>query len=165
MSGLSRTLGFATLGAAVALVFACSSEEGTAAPDVTDASGDVASERAPEPEPELEDEDVIPCGPRRVLQTVCQSCHTRPPRNGAPFPLVTRSNIVRRGVGGREVRELMIEEVEARRMPLAPVTIDDASRATLLEWLKAGSPAVVAQQCTDAGSGDAAADADAAAGD
>jgi len=97
---------------------------------------------------EPDDANTIPCGPRRVLQNVCQRCHRKPPVNGAPFPLLTRSNIVRVGPDG-EIRELMIEEMEVGRMPLAPVTIDYDSRETLLDWLHAGAPAEAPHGCEE----------------
>jgi hypothetical protein len=95
---------------------------------------------------EPDDEDTIPCGPRHVLQSVCQRCHQNPPIRGAPFPLVTRSNIVRVGPDG-QIRELMIAQLEARRMPLFPETIDEGSRTILLAWLHAGAPAIEPREC------------------
>jgi mono/diheme cytochrome c family protein len=111
---------------------------------------------------EPDDTDAIPCGPRLVLQTVCQRCHQRPPIRGAPFPLVTRSNIVRIGPDG-EIRLLMIQQLETKRMPLVPETIEDDARATLLEWLHAGAPAASPSSCetADAGAPDAPVDASA----
>lgn len=135
------------------VVSACSSgSDGVA--DAGDASVEAAA-------PVLaEDADMIPCGPRAVLQAICQTCHSRPPREGAPFPLVTRSNIVGTAADGRQLRELMIEQLEAKRMPLPPVTIEDDRRAVLLDWLRAGAPAIAAQECSDAGApADASADA------
>jgi hypothetical protein len=52
----------------------------------------------------------------------------------------------------------MIEEIDARRMPLSPVTITDEDRTTLLGWLHAGAPATTPQDCTEAAASDAAAD-------
>jgi hypothetical protein len=95
-----------------------------------------------------DDADEIPCEPRRVLQTVCQQCHSQPPTRGAPFPLVNRSDVlvVRSGV---VVGKLMIEQLEAGRMPLSPVTIEEGQKATLLAWLRQGGPAVPPQSCPD----------------
>ena len=95
-----------------------------------------------------DDADAIPCGPRRVLQAICQQCHQNPPVNGAPFPLVTRTNIVRVGPDG-EIRDLMIQQIEVGRMPLSPVTIDYNSREILLDWLHAGAPAEPSHSCDD----------------
>jgi hypothetical protein len=88
-----------------------------------------------------DDSDEIPCEPRRVLQAVCQRCHTRPTAEGAPFALVARSDIL-------PVREDMIEQLDAGRMPLEPVTISDEDRATLLDWLARGAPRVAPQECS-----------------
>lgn len=110
---------------------------------------------------EVDDANTIPCAPRAVLQSVCQRCHQNPPIRGAPFPLVTRSNIVRVGVDG-EIRQLMIQQLDARRMPLAPETIDEDARTILLDWLKAGAPATSPQTCSnleDASGEDASEDA------
>lgn len=98
----------------------------------------------------VNDANQIPCAPRQVLQTICQQCHTRPMKNGAPFPLINRSDILATR-DKQIIRDLMIQQVESGRMPLKPVTIDDASRQALLEWLKAGAPAVSPQTCEDAG--------------
>ncbi|MBX3229671.1 MAG: hypothetical protein KIT84_04990 [Labilithrix sp.] len=93
-----------------------------------------------------DDADEIPCDARRVLETICQQCHTRPPANGAPFPLQTRSDVLA-SYGGMVLRDLMIEQLTARRMPLAPVTIADDERRTLLAWLRAGAPADPPSAC------------------
>jgi uncharacterized membrane protein len=118
------------------------------------ASGDGGSRADASSQSLAQDADTIPCGPRAVLVAVCQQCHSQPPVNDAPFSLVTRSNIVRVGASG-EIRRLMIEQLDARRMPLSPVTMDDADRSVLLDWLRAGAPAVYAQSCIDAGAADA----------
>src|SRR5215470_12403902 len=95
------------------------------------------------------DEDEIPCPPRAVLQTVCQQCHTRPQRNGAPFALINRSDILN-VYEGAVIRDLMIQVLDARKMPLAPVTIEDDQRDTLLGWLRSGAPNVPPTTCDDA---------------
>jgi hypothetical protein len=107
------------------------------------------------------DSDEIPCAPRLVLQTVCQQCHSSPPRSGAPFPLVTRTDILTMRPGGL-ARDLMIAQLEAERMPLPPVTIEISQRAALVTWLRGGAAAVTPLSCV-AGEPDAA-DADADAG-
>ena len=94
-------------------------------------------------QPLASDADTIPCAPRAVLVAVCQQCHTRPPRNGAPFALVNRSDIV----SDDAIRLDMIAQLESEHMPLPPVTIEDTDRAVLLEWLEGGAPAVPATSC------------------
>lgn len=98
-----------------------------------------------------EDESEIPCAPRRVLQTVCQRCHMSPMQNGAPFPLVNRSDVVERTYGNRVVRDVMLEEVKAGRMPLRPVEIGIEDKEVLIRWLEDGAPAVPSDTCLDAG--------------
>jgi len=107
--------------------------------------------------------DMIPCAPRRVLETVCQRCHSDPTLNGAPFPLVGRSDIMTKR-WGVVVRELMIEELDARRMPLAPVTIEPEDRDVLLAWLRAGAPAATTRVCAASPPEDAGDDAETDAG-
>ena len=129
----------------VLVSIACSSD--STDPPLPPPSGGDAQVDAPIVE--VDDSNLIPCAPRAILQNVCQKCHTKPPQNGAPFPLVTRSNIVRVTSDG-QIRELMIQQLETRRMPLAPVTIDDGSRTILLEWLKDGAvPLSEPRSCAD----------------
>lgn len=135
---------FLTAGLGGLLVLACHEPEPLIVYLPPDASAALSEELAP-------DEADIPCAPRRVLQTICQQCHARPTKNGAPFPLVYRSDVVVHAYGGVVVRELMIEELEAGRMPLAPVTIEAAEKTTLLDWLRAGAPADPDVRCDDAG--------------
>ena len=123
---------------------ACSSTSTDPSPPAP--SGDA---QADVPTIDVDDSNFIPCAPRRVLQTVCQKCHSKPPQNGAPFPLVTHSNIVRATPDG-EIRELMIAQIEARRMPLTPETIEEGDRTILLEWLRDGAlPLTEPRSCTD----------------
>ena len=88
----------------------------------------------------------LPCEPRRVLETVCQQCHSDPTTNGAPYPLQDLPEIVAVR-DGDPVYTLMIAAIEARRMPLTPVTITEADRALLLDWLRRGAPAVTPRAC------------------
>jgi uncharacterized membrane protein len=80
-----------------------------------------------------------------VLQDVCQKCHIKPiTKNGAPFPLVTRSDVLST-YQTVIIRDLMIQVLNARQMPLPPITITDSQRDVLLAWLGAGAPAVSPQ--------------------
>ena len=127
---------------------ACSS----AADDVVagkDASIDQATQQA-----QIDDANEIPCAPRLVLQTVCQQCHTRPMKSSAPFPLQRLSD-VQALYDGQIIRDDMIADLEAGRMPLPPVTITASDKATLLGWLKDGTPSVAATSCSDSDAGDA----------
>jgi hypothetical protein len=119
--------------------FACAPSRPTSVRDDGDATDGLHAE----------DELEIPCAPRRVLKTVCQRCHTRPTLNGAPFPLMWRTDVLR-PYGGVAIRELMIGELTVGRMPLAPVTMSPADREVLLTWLRAGAPPIPASSCNDA---------------
>jgi uncharacterized membrane protein len=92
----------------------------------------------------------IPCRPAAVLRAVCQQCHANPPQNGAPIPLVTFAD-TRADRRGRPAHEVMLEAVETRWMPQSPVTITDAQRQALLDWLRAGAPSAAPEDaCPDA---------------
>jgi hypothetical protein len=91
----------------------------------------------------------IPCDANRVLEAVCQQCHTDPPKNSAPFPLVTYqdTHVV---LSGNPTWVHMRNAIENGIMPLPPVQIDPASRDALLRWLYAGAPARTASDlCSD----------------
>lgn len=81
----------------------------------------------------------IPCAPNQVLESVCQHCHTSPTKSGAPFPLVTYSDIHAK-LDGRPIWFWMEQFVTSGDMPLPPVEITDSQRQTLVEWLRAGAP-------------------------
>jgi hypothetical protein len=114
----------------------------------------------------------IPCDPKRVLETVCQTCHSAPPQNSAPFPLVTYddTHVVNAITNGKPIWHYMLSAVQSGLMPLTPVQINAGDRDALLAWLNAGAPArtptdmcsVVSADPGDAGFG---ADSDAAATD
>lgn len=99
-----------------------------------------------EASPAADDPRTIPCEPRRILQTVCQQCHSDPPQNQAPFPLIDRGDVLATRAD-TVVRENMIAQVERQRMPAPPATMSDADRKILLDWLKAGAPEVPPQEC------------------
>lgn len=81
----------------------------------------------------------IPCGPRAVLEAVCQSCHTDPPRNGAPFSQKTYQDIDS-DLDGEPVYVRMKQAIEDGRMPLDPYTLTPEQRSVLLEWLSQNAP-------------------------
>ena len=43
----------------------------------------------------------------------------------------------------------MVEEIGSRRMPLAPVTLENGDRETLLVWLENGAPAAAPSTCAE----------------
>ena len=144
VSAASAAFGLGVLSLAAAVTSACGS---------SDANGSTtlhADASAQSTQAEVDDSNLIPCAPRAVLQNVCQQCHGRPTKNGAPFP-IQRMNDILSTHSGEVVRQDMIDELNANLMPLAPVTITVEDKATLLNWLNAGAPAVVPTSCVDAG--------------
>ncbi len=81
----------------------------------------------------------LPCEVNTILENVCQRCHSSPPKNEAPFPLVTYvdTQVV---VNGRPIASYMLAALEIGRMPMPPVQLDPADRETLVRWLRDGAP-------------------------
>jgi uncharacterized membrane protein len=82
----------------------------------------------------------FPCDVERIMQNVCQQCHSDPPVNGAPFPLV-RYQDTQKMILDQPVTSAMLTDVEGRLMPRAPVVMSDLDRAALVTWLRNGAPA------------------------
>jgi hypothetical protein len=113
-------------------------------------------ERRPEPTIAAVRSGALPCEVDRILTSTCQKCHTEPPQNGAPFPLVTYAD-TQVVLDGRPVHEYMSRALESDRMPLAPVRLEQGDRVLLLDWLRAGAlPASAGDAC--GASADAASD-------
>jgi hypothetical protein len=81
----------------------------------------------------------VPCDEKQILQKICQQCHSAPPQNGAPFPLVTYEN-TQANFKGQPISDQMLYVLQNGKMPLPPVTIEPADKDTLIRWLMAGSP-------------------------
>jgi hypothetical protein len=82
----------------------------------------------------------LPCDVDRVLVSVCQQCHASPPRNQAPFPLVTYTD-TQMVVTGQPLWTYMLAALKAGRMPLPPALLSDDDRGVLVRWLEASAPA------------------------
>jgi hypothetical protein len=103
----------------------------------------------------------IPCDANRVLQDVCQHCHSSPTQNGAPFSLVTYED-TQVPASGEPLWKYMRAVVLSGAMPLPPVQISPAQRDVLLAWFDAGAPPRSASDtCSDPSSNGADADTDA----
>lgn len=94
-----------------------------------------------DPPPPAADPDKrqIPCDPKRVLVAVCQQCHTTPARNMAPFPLLTYAD-TQVVISNKPIWGYMQSALMRGIMPLPPVQLSPADKATLLGWLAAGAP-------------------------
>jgi hypothetical protein len=90
-------------------------------------------------------ETPLPCDVDTVLKTVCQQCHTRPPKEGVPISLVTYCDTQRRLTIEPDFVDTptwiaMGVKLDAGQMPEEPVTITDAEKKILLDWIAAGAP-------------------------
>jgi hypothetical protein len=158
----SRIAGGVTL-VVSALLAGCSAGAQTVSPGASDsspaadASPPVDSSPAADTSPSSNLD--IPCDPKRVLVAVCQQCHSNPPRNSAPFPLVTYADTQVISTG-EPLWHYMRIVVENGVMPLPPVTISAADRDTLTAWLEAGAPARgPTDSCDDGDTGEAGTEA------
>lgn len=88
----------------------------------------------------------FPCAVDDVLEAKCRRCHTRPMRNGAPFPLLTW-NDTRLFVRADAQVHLQLERVVKggsmpprilANPPVEPLTADE--KWVLLEWVSRGAP-------------------------
>jgi hypothetical protein len=80
-----------------------------------------------------------PCAVAAVIEQRCVSCHARPPRFGAPMPLLSWQDVHVTMAGGTEkVWVQMSKSLSAGTMP--PTGMPDGERAVLLDWLGAGAP-------------------------
>jgi hypothetical protein len=88
----------------------------------------------------------LPCAIDVILRARCQECHTDPPRNGAPMPLVTYADTQQAFTLLPTYDRIptwivMGDAVRSGVMP-APYggrTFPDVERDTLLSWIAAGA--------------------------
>jgi hypothetical protein len=76
----------------------------------------------------------LPCDVESVVQSQCQGCHSSPPRNGAPFSLVTRADLQAHGTAA-------VSAMSSGAMPPSGPRASAAEIQTLQNWLNAGAPA------------------------
>jgi hypothetical protein len=101
-----------------------------------------------------------PCDVEAVLRAKCHTCHTMPPRNGAPMSLLTWSATQNLASGSATLKiwERAREYVSTNYMPYmgsptGPLT--PTEKATLLGWLEAGAVPAARACASDAGTPDA----------
>jgi gluconolactonase len=94
-------------------------------------------EGAPEGEPPYSwYRDVQP-----IVSTNCLGCHSDPPMNQAPFPLVAWENTQVPGSTGRPVHELMAERVDSMARPMPPTGQLPIGQINLIRaWSRIGAP-------------------------
>lgn len=85
-----------------------------------------------------EEEDVTFQDVRFVFENVCQACHSNPPQNGAPMPLVSyedvRDAVLDRGLLDRISRE----EGAPGLMPLGGPRLPQETIDLLMQWNEDG---------------------------
>lgn len=87
----------------------------------------------------------VPCDVEAVLKAKCQACHSSPPANGAPFPLLTQADFLAPYFSST-VRETAIVAIRDDIMPLNGPPLPAGEKQLLLGWLDAGVP-LSSEQC------------------
>lgn len=83
----------------------------------------------------------LPCDVEAVLRAKCRACHSNPPTNGAPFPLVTQDDFLA-PYFSKSVRETAITAISTDYMPLNGPPLPANEKELMLGWLDAGVPVV-----------------------
>jgi hypothetical protein len=110
------------------------------------------------PEDDGEIETVTWCQASAVLEQACERCHTEPPANGAPFPLVSYEDTQAPYYSsGKQIWEVMRSVVRSGFMPMRPAALMPPvepltceQKSTLLGWLDQGAKLEGPPTCTDA---------------
>ena len=91
----------------------------------------------------------FPCNVQAIIKAKCQTCHTDPPRNGAPVHILNYADtqVVAPDDHSKKIWEFMEIYITSGFMPFmgsptGPLT--DAEKATMLAWLKGGPVASTA---------------------
>jgi hypothetical protein len=101
----------------------------------------------------------IPCDVFAVLHAKCHACHTDPPANNAPFPLLTYADTQEPyGTKGKLRFQRMREVIEPDAIPHMPFgtapQLTDAEFETLADWLDdCAPPEAAGQGCACPGTG------------
>jgi hypothetical protein len=87
----------------------------------------------------------LPCEVDKVLDASCRACHARPPKFGAPMPLVTWEDLDAPSPSDprQKVRDRVLVRIadDTSPMPQPPnPRLGDADRKTLGDWVAAGAP-------------------------
>lgn len=143
---------------AVVLAIACTEHE----PDLTRV-GDPERDASSDAMPSLgggsgTEENATWCQALAVLEASCQRCHTDPPRNGAPVPIMTYEDTQAQYFNTDfKVWERMERAVASDFMPATFIDLEPPvelltceQKTTLLAWLEQGAELVGPENCTDA---------------
>jgi hypothetical protein len=87
----------------------------------------------------------FPADVAAAIRAKCQRCHAQPPKNGAPFPLLTWED-THAPYGQRLVYQAMLPAIEKGIMPFTELKLDPPvepltgdEKALLLDWLGGGA--------------------------
>ncbi len=86
----------------------------------------------------------VPCAVQSLVDKHCASCHSSPPRSGAPMPLVRREDWLAPSKSNpqRKVHELVSERTRSEKAPMPESgLLPPSTLAPLDAWLAAGLPA------------------------
>jgi hypothetical protein len=95
-------------------------------------------------------EGQLPCNVDRVLAARCRSCHSDPPRYGAPMALASWEDVHAPAVSdaSRPVYELMRSRIADDRRPMPPTgDLPQEERAILEDWLSKNAPGAKGETC------------------
>jgi hypothetical protein len=111
----------------------------------------------PLPEIERQPDPDIPCEQDDIMRRKCRRCHSNPPKNNAPFPLMTWGDVQADYGEDRLRHQRMYEMIESRVMPLVELPLDppvepltDGEYDSMLDWLDQGAPGVIRGACDGA---------------
>ena len=75
---------------------------------------------------------------RFVFDNVCQACHTNPPQNGAPMPLVTFTNVKNAVLDRGLLDRISREEGQSGLMPLGGPRLPQETIDLIMQWNEDG---------------------------
>lgn len=73
-----------------------------------------------------------------VFTTVCQACHSNPPQNGAPMPLVTYEDVRDAILDRSLIDRISREEGESGAMPLGGPRLPQPTIDLIVQWNEDG---------------------------
>ncbi len=91
----------------------------------------------------------LPADVARVFQTQCASCHSTPPRFGAPMPLTSYADTQRNAPSdaSRRVWQLVGQRVNDPTSPMPPTRLNATDLAVIDRWVAAGGPSCTGADC------------------
>lgn len=85
----------------------------------------------------------LPCDVKALLEDRCQTCHGSTPNNGAPMPLVTYRDLVRKNASGVMIAQRVLARITSSTAQMPPLPAPAAAPAEIAAfeaWIAAGTP-------------------------